>query len=61
MNLRYWQARTHAIGWRRAQEDALRKRLDHHESVGAAFVGTVAWICLIVITGALLMLLADGR
>jgi hypothetical protein len=43
------------------QERALRARLEHHESVGRAFVGTVAWICLIVITGALFMLLSDGR
>ena len=59
--IRYWQVRTHAIGWRRLQDEALRRRLDHHESVGKAFVATVAWICLIVITAALVMLVSDGR
>ena len=46
---RYWQVRTHAIGWRRLQDEALRRCLDHHESVGKAFVATVAWIALVVV------------
>ena len=57
MNPRYWQARTHAQTWRNRQQIELQERQRHSESVGTAFVATIAWITVLLLSACLGLLL----
>jgi hypothetical protein len=57
-NANYWLARTHSQGYRHASEQAARQRRQHAETVGQAFVATVAYMALVGLVAALALVLA---
>lgn len=48
-NAHYWLARTHAQTWRNRAEIERRERQRHAETVGQAFIGTMAYILVVIL------------